>query len=146
MTILYCVTNHNKVFQFLKNTLIALVVICTLFPVLLLDTLNYENIEESCDFTENTKSLLRILCQVQPNTTLKVKSLNVAVQNDKGMVALNLIWIILNINIPDSVALNIAAAVELCTNVEPSNLWSQYTNARRHLYSCLKVKLQEVSF
>ena len=91
MTILYCVTNHNKVFQFLKNTLIALVVICTLFPVLLLDTLNYENIEESCDFTENTKSLLRILCQVQPNTTLKVKSLNVAVQNDKGMVALNLI-------------------------------------------------------
>ena len=59
---------------------------CTLFPVLLLDTLNYENIEESCNLTQSTKSLLRILCQVQQPTPLKVKSLNVAVQDDKGML------------------------------------------------------------
>ena len=54
--------------------------------VLLVDTLNYDNIEESKNLAKSTKMLLKLLCQVQGDSPLKVRSLNVAVEEDNGIL------------------------------------------------------------
>ena len=51
---------------------------------MLLDTLNYDNMDESRNIASSTKNLLKILCQVTTESPLKVQSLNVAVQDDNG--------------------------------------------------------------
>ena len=51
---------------------------------MLLDTLNYDNMDESRNIASSTKNLLKILCQVTTESPLKVRSLNVAVQDDNG--------------------------------------------------------------
>ena len=57
-----------------------------MFKVMLLDTLNYDNIAEARNIAQSTKNLLKILCQVTDDSPLKVRSLNVAVQEDNGTI------------------------------------------------------------
>ena len=52
--------------------------------VSLLDSLQYDYVEPGNELSIDIKKLLRLLCKMDENTTLKVQRLNVATQKDNG--------------------------------------------------------------
>ena len=85
MTILYCVTIQNKGCQFLKNPLSGKIKnIYDFFSVSLLDTLQHDYLEPEYELSPSIKKLLRFLCKMNENETLKVQRINVATQKDNG--------------------------------------------------------------
>ena len=54
------------------------------FSVSLLDTLQHDYLEPEYELSPSIKKLLRFLCKMNENETLKVQRINVATQKDNG--------------------------------------------------------------
>ena len=61
------------------------------FSVSLLDTLQHDYLELEYELSPSIKKLLRFLCKMNENETLKVQRLNVAAQKDNGKLKKNIL-------------------------------------------------------